>query len=125
VLDERVSIGARVLQLVGVAHADQVGGDQAAPALQVRHDVAPQVRRRRVAVEEDDGGPLADIHIGHADAQNLGERAPIARISRNRQRALLGASVRTDVVRLLVEPTEIVARAIPRGRAPGRHCSAP
>ncbi len=42
VLDE--AIRARtVRQLVGVAHADQVGGDAAAAWLQVRHHVAPEV----------------------------------------------------------------------------------
>ena len=44
VLDEAIRAGATVRQLVGVAHADQVGGDAAASWLQVRQHVAPEVR---------------------------------------------------------------------------------
>ena len=36
VLDEAIRAGAAVRQLVGIAHADQVGGDAAAQWLQVR-----------------------------------------------------------------------------------------
>src|SRR5262245_32092717 len=44
VLDEAVRAGATVRKLVGVAHADEVGGDAAALWLQVRHHVAPEIR---------------------------------------------------------------------------------
>ena len=41
VLDKAIRAGATIRQLVGVAHADQVGGDTAAQWLQVRQHVAP------------------------------------------------------------------------------------
>src|SRR5882762_9374429 len=50
VLDEAIRAEATVRQLVGVAHADQVGGYAAAEYLQVRQHVAPEVRRGGVAV---------------------------------------------------------------------------
>ena len=50
VLDEAIRAGATVRQLVGVAHADQVGGDAAASRLQMRQDISPEVRRGWIAV---------------------------------------------------------------------------
>src|SRR5262249_18280949 len=51
VLDESIRAGAAVRQLLGVAHADQVGGDAAAYWLKVRQDVAPEIRRSGIAVQ--------------------------------------------------------------------------
>ncbi len=53
-MDEAVGAGADFVELVGVALADQIRGDAAAPTGQVGDDVAPQVGRGRVAVEEHD-----------------------------------------------------------------------
>jgi hypothetical protein len=72
VLDDGVGARAARRQLVRVAHPDQVGGDQAAESLEVREDVAPQVRGGGVAVQEDDGVALADVDVGHRPAQDPG-----------------------------------------------------
>jgi len=54
-----------------VAHADEVGHDAATKPGDVRHDVAPQVRRRRVAVQEDDRRTGPDVDVGHVDAVDV------------------------------------------------------
>ncbi len=75
---EPVGAPARVGQLVRLAHADQVGGDAPAQPAQVRDDPAPQVGRRRVAVQQHDRVAPAGVHVGHlvaADAHpGAGER---------------------------------------------------
>ena len=62
---EGVGAALRVGELAGLAHADQVRRDAAAQVLHVRDDVAPQVGRRRVAVQEDDRITFADVDVGH------------------------------------------------------------
>ena len=57
--------GVAAGDLVRVAHPDQVGGDAPAEVLHVRDDVAPEVGRRRVAVQEEDRVALADVDVGH------------------------------------------------------------
>jgi hypothetical protein len=64
-LDEAIGAGATVRQLVGVAHADQVGGDAAASWLQVRQHVAPEVRRGGIAVQQHDGVALSHVDVRH------------------------------------------------------------
>ena len=70
VLDEAIRAGATVGQLVGVAHADQVGGDAAAEWLQVRQDVAPEVGRGGIAVQQHDGVALSHLHVRHLAAED-------------------------------------------------------
>jgi hypothetical protein len=70
VLDEAIRAGATVRQLVGVAHADQVGGDAAASWLQVRQHVAPEVRRGGIAVQQHDGVALSHLHVRHLAAED-------------------------------------------------------
>jgi hypothetical protein len=65
VLDEAIGAGATVRQLVGVAHADKVGGDAAASWLQVRQHVAPEVRRGGIAVQQHDGVARSHVHVRH------------------------------------------------------------
>src|SRR5439155_17338728 len=55
----------------GPAHADEIGRDAAAETGQVRDDVAPQIRRGRVTVEEDNGITATLIDIGHACTVDL------------------------------------------------------
>ena len=71
VLDERVAVGAAVLELVRVAHADQVRRDAAPLALEVRDDVPPQIRRRRVPVQQHDRVAGADFDVGHRGAEDF------------------------------------------------------
>ncbi|COV78766.1 Uncharacterised protein [Mycobacterium tuberculosis] len=61
-----IAVGSRWAELVRRAHPDQIAGHQPAQPFQVRHDVAPQVRRRGVAVLKDDGVTLAFVDIRHA-----------------------------------------------------------
>src|SRR5262249_29257453 len=70
VLDEAIRAGAAVGQLVGVAHADQVGGDAAAWWLQVRQHVAPEIRRGGIAVQQHDGVALSHLHVRHLAAED-------------------------------------------------------
>jgi hypothetical protein len=70
VLDEAIRGEATVGQLVGVAHADQVGRDAAASALQVRQHVAPEIRRGGIAVQQHDGVALSHLHVRHLAADH-------------------------------------------------------
>lgn len=63
---ESVAVGANVIELVGVAHTDEIRGDDTALALQMRHDVSPYERRGGISMKEDNGITLADLDIGHA-----------------------------------------------------------
>src|SRR5258706_15620359 len=71
VLNKGVRAGAAGRELVGVAHADEVGRDTVPELLEVRDHIAPEIRRRGVAVEEDDRITLAHIDIGHRVPQDL------------------------------------------------------
>jgi hypothetical protein len=71
VLDEAIRTRAAVGQLVGIAHADQVGGDAPAQRLQVRNDVAPQIGRSGVSVQEHDRVALPHVHLRHPASQDL------------------------------------------------------
>src|SRR3546814_5548515 len=68
-----ITFGPRRIELVRMAHADQVTGDQPSQPGAMRHDIAPQIGRRRIAVLEEDriAGPFIDI--GHAPALDLNE----------------------------------------------------
>src|SRR3546814_4042269 len=68
-----ITRGPRRIELVRIAHADQVTGDQPSQPGAMRHDIAPQIGRRRIAVLEEDriAGPFIDI--GHAPALDLNE----------------------------------------------------
>src|SRR6516162_4928832 len=70
VLDEAIRAGATVRQLVGVAHADQVGSDAATSWLQVRQHVAPEIRRGGIAVQQYDGVALARLYVRHFAAED-------------------------------------------------------
>ena len=65
VFDEGIAVRARVIELVTIAHANQVWRDQASLACKVGHHIAPQIGRHRVAMQEDNriAGPFFDI--GH------------------------------------------------------------
>jgi len=52
VFNERVRVNTRVVELVGVALPDQVGHHTASLVGDMGHDVAPEIRGRRVAVQE-------------------------------------------------------------------------
>jgi hypothetical protein len=71
VLDESVTIGSRVRQLVALAHPDQIGRKAAPLGHEVRHHVAPEHRRRRVSVKEYDRVAFAFFHVGHLVAKDF------------------------------------------------------
>ena len=60
-----------VRRLAGVAHADEVGGEAARLSGQVRDDVAPQVGRRWVSVEEHDGVAVAGLDVRHLAVEHV------------------------------------------------------
>ena len=68
-----IAVRARIRELVGVAHADQIARDQAAEADAGRHDLAPEVRAGRVAMLEDDRRAFALVEVGHPAALDLDE----------------------------------------------------
>jgi hypothetical protein len=76
-----ISAGAAIRTAVGIAHADHGGRDTATEMLNVRNDVSPQIRRCRVAVQEDDriapgnGGEL-DAGARRSLAVQDGARSP-------------------------------------------------
>src|SRR5262245_28522831 len=57
VLDETIRAGATIRQLIGVPHADQIGGNAAASCLQVRQHVAPEIRRGGIPCTSTMGSP--------------------------------------------------------------------
>ena len=78
VFHEAVAAGAGFRELLRIAHADEVWRDAPPQSLQVRHHVAPQVRRGGIAVQEHDGVARAGLHIRHALAKNIGVALGIA-----------------------------------------------
>jgi hypothetical protein len=70
VLDEAIRTGAAIRQLVGVPHADQIGGDAAASWLQIRQHVAPEIRRGGITMQQHDGLALSHHHIRHLSAED-------------------------------------------------------
>ena len=71
VFDVTIPVGARVIELVGVAHADQVHRNTPPEVGERRHDVAPQIRRGRVAVLEYDRRAPAGFDISHPATVNF------------------------------------------------------
>ena len=65
VLFEGVAVGARLVERVGVAHADEIGSNTPSHAGQMGNDVAPQVGTGWVAVKEDNGNALSFVDIQH------------------------------------------------------------
>ena len=82
-LYEAVAVRSARLELGRVPHADQIGRDAAAKLLQVRDDVAPEVGRGRVSVQEDDGVPPAHLDIGHLVVEHLRVFLGVASIGRD------------------------------------------
>jgi hypothetical protein len=68
---EAIGIDARTGQLGGIAHADQVRRDQVAVAVKLGNDVAPEIRRGRVAVQEQHRRTLAAFVVGDAGVEYI------------------------------------------------------
>src|SRR6516165_4886097 len=69
--DETVRAGATVRQLVRVSHADQIGSDTAAEWFQVRYYVAPEERRRGIAMQEHDWVTLSHFNVRHLAVEDF------------------------------------------------------
>jgi hypothetical protein len=69
-VDEAIRARAAVRQLVGVAHADEVGRDAAASWLQVWQHITPEIRRGRIAVQQHDGVALSHLDVRHLAAED-------------------------------------------------------
>ena len=79
-----VSIGAGICELGGITHPYEIGRDTAAEAGDFRHHIAPQIGRRRVAVQvKKHRLTFAKLDIGHSLAVDpdefLGVRLAAAR----------------------------------------------
>src|SRR5260370_10482587 len=70
-LDEGVGSGTAGGQLLGVAHADEVGRDTTAQLQHMGDDVAPEVRRGGITMQKDDRVALAFVYRGYAPSQYL------------------------------------------------------
>ena len=53
-----------------VAHPDEVRGQTSAERLDVRDDVAPEVRRRRISVKEDDRRSRSHLDESHVRVEH-------------------------------------------------------
>ena len=67
-----VAVRSRLFKFCRVSHADKVTSDQPPKASAIRHNVAPQIRRRRIAVLKHDGFANTLVNVRHARA--LGHR---------------------------------------------------
>src|SRR5262244_809066 len=68
-----VTLWTGVLELVRIAHADQIAGDQATQPFAERHDVAPEIRGSWIPVLENDCITAAVLDVGHPAAFDGGE----------------------------------------------------
>src|SRR5207248_814704 len=68
-------------RLARTAHADEIGRQAATGAGEVRNHVAPEIRRRGVAVQEDDRNADADLHVGHVAVED-GHTPPLVEVRR-------------------------------------------
>ena len=69
---EAVGVGSHVRQLARIAHADQIRRDQAAFSFKLGNDVAPEIRRRRIAVQKQDRRTCTPLVIRHAAPEHVG-----------------------------------------------------
>ena len=84
-----VSVGAGVCELVGIAHPDEIWREATAEAGDLRHHIAPQVRRGRIAVQEKKRWlAFANLDIGHSLVADHGEFLGV-RLEAMRHRHLL------------------------------------
>jgi hypothetical protein len=68
VIDEAIAAAGR---LARAPHADEVGSQTASGVGQLRDDVAPEIGRRRVAVQEHDGIAGPDVDVGHVGVEDV------------------------------------------------------
>jgi len=69
-----VGVRARVFELAGIAHADQIRRHAAAEPGNLRHHIAPEIGGGRVAVEKEKHRlARAEFDIGHALAVHDGK----------------------------------------------------
>ncbi|KAI0557372.1 Haloalkane dehalogenase [Gracilaria domingensis] len=66
----RVAVGSAEIELVRVAHADEIRRDQATTSFEMRHDVSPQIRGGGVSVQEHDRIAVSNLDVRHPLAGN-------------------------------------------------------
>ena len=79
IFGEGVAIGGSVRDLLRVTHTNHVDGDEATTAFEMRHDIAPEIGRGRVAVKKDDGVAGAFFDISHLATEDGFEFFLVAR----------------------------------------------
>src|SRR6266852_791320 len=72
-LQKAIPIRIGPFQLFRVSHANEVRCDAAGLRRHMRHNIAPDIGRRRIAVQEDDRRPVAELRIGHPLSEYLAE----------------------------------------------------
>ena len=65
-----IYVAVSTVDLLGIAHADQIRGDAPANTFELGDDVTPQIRGSRIAMLENDRTPLANIHVRHLGPEN-------------------------------------------------------
>jgi hypothetical protein len=70
-LQKAVASRIGALKLFGISHSDQVRRYAPSALRNHRHDVAPDIRRSRIAMKEHDRRPTSKLHVGHALAVNV------------------------------------------------------
>jgi hypothetical protein len=89
-LDEAVDIPDMVNEsilevgLVGLSHADEIDRDAPRVGLEVRHDVAPEIRRRGVPVQEQDRVAGARLHVVQAGTEHVDKPRGVGHVGGNR-----------------------------------------
>src|SRR5260370_14022053 len=72
-LQKAIPIRIGAFQLFRVSHANEVRRDAAGLRRDMRHNIAPDIGRRRIAVQEDDRRPVPELRIGHPLSEYLAE----------------------------------------------------
>ncbi len=70
VFNETIGLRATLRQFVRVAHTDQIRCDTPPQPLEMRHDIAPEIGRRRVAMQKENGVATALIDVSHRPSEN-------------------------------------------------------
>ena len=95
---EVVAVVLEPERLVGAAEAEVVGRDRARRRRQLRDDRAVEVRPRRLAVQEQDGGAVALVEVVHAEPV-LVEVVRLERVAGQGLEPLVGRAVRVGAHR--------------------------
>ena len=69
--DVAITVRTRIIQLVRIAHADEIDRNAASLVRQVGHDITPEIGRGRIAVLKHDRIAIAHLDIRHSLALHV------------------------------------------------------